>query len=98
MHDRGIFFATGSSAGFSLAALLEFLRHVNIGSGLALAGSLASTALAWYITRRSEMIRAQIERQHLLRQAARDEDLADALAAIRRQQIQETTQRAAARD
>lgn len=93
MHDRGIFFATGSSAGFSFAALVEFLRHVNVGSALALAGSIASTTLAWYITRRSEMIRADIERQHQLRQAARDEDLADALAAIRRHQLQDSVEK-----
>ncbi len=94
MHDRGILFATGSSAGFSFAAFVEFLKHVNAGSALALVGSIASTALAWYITRRTEMVQAEIERQHQLRQAARDEDLADALAAIRKHQIQDSTERA----
>jgi hypothetical protein len=93
MHDRGILFATGTSAGFSFAALMEFLRQVNVGSAVALIGSITSTALAWYITRRSEMIRADIERQHQVRQAARDEDLADALAAIRRHQIKDSAER-----
>jgi hypothetical protein len=93
MHHRGILFATGTSAGFSFAALMEFLRQVNVGSAIALFGSIVSTALAWYITRRSELIRADIEHQHLLRQAARDEDLADALAAIRKHQIKDTVER-----
>jgi hypothetical protein len=93
MHDRGILFATGTSAGFSFAALMEFLRQVNMGSAVALIGSITSTALAWYITRRSEMIRADIERQHQVRQAARDEDLADTLAAIRRHQIKDSAER-----
>jgi hypothetical protein len=93
MQDRGIFFATGTSAGFSFAALMEFLRQVNVGSALALIGSIASTVAAWYITRRSEMIRADIERQHHLRQAARDEDMADALAAIRKHQIKDSAER-----
>ncbi len=93
MHDRGILFATGSSTGFSLAAFVEFLIHVNMGSALALFGSIASTALAWYITRRTELVRAEIEHQHQLRQAARDEDLADALAEIRKHQIQESVEK-----
>jgi hypothetical protein len=93
MHDRGILFATGTSAGFSFAALMEFLRQVNVGSAIALIGSITSTALAWYITRRSEMIRADIEHQHQLRQAARDEDLADTLAAIRKHQIKDSAGR-----
>jgi hypothetical protein len=93
MHDRGILFATGTSAGFSFAALMEFLRQLNLGSAIALVGSITSTALAWYITRRTEMTRADIERQHQIRQAARDEDLADALAAIRMHQIKDTAER-----
>ena len=32
MHDRGILFATGSSTGFSFAALVEFLEPGNMGS------------------------------------------------------------------
>ncbi len=93
MHDRNILFVIGSSTGFSVAAFVEFLRHVNMGSALALIGSIVSTGLAWYITRRTELVRAEIERQHQLRQAARDEDLADALAAIRKHQIKDTAER-----
>lgn len=93
MHDRGLLFATHTSAAFSFAALMAFLRQVNAGSAIALIGSITSTALAWYITHRSEMIRADIERHHQVRQAARDEDLADALAAIRKHQIKDSTAR-----
>lgn len=75
----GAVLAAGSSAGFSAAALWEFLREVNWGSTIALVGSVASTAVAYYISRRAELTRAEIERQHLVRQAARDEDLADVL-------------------
>ncbi len=89
MHDRGLVYAAGSSAGFSFAALIEFLRSVNWSSALALAGSIASTLVARHITHRPQLARAEIERQHELRQAKRDLDLADALAAIREHQIEE---------
>jgi hypothetical protein len=82
-------YAAGSSAGFSFAALIEFLRSVNWSSALALAGSIASRLVACHITHRSQLARAEIEREHQLRQAKRDEDLADTLAAIRKHQIEE---------
>lgn len=77
--DRGLVIASGSSAGFALTAFWEFARQVNWANALTLFGSVASTAVAIYIARRADLTRAEIDRQHQLRQARRDEDLADLL-------------------
>ena len=83
LHDRGVLLASGSSAAFAGGALWEFMRRVDWPSAIALVGSIASTAVAWYISRRAELTRAEIERERLLRQAQRDEQFADLLNELR---------------
>lgn len=78
MHSpKSLVFAVGSSAGFSLAALVEVLHRVDWTSVCSLAGSVISTGIGLYIAHRQELSRAALQRQHDERQAARDEKLAD---------------------
>ena len=90
MHSRALIFGASTSAGFSATALIEFLRRVDWVSLVAFVGSIVSTAVGIWIARRSELTRAEIERVHQLRQAERDEQLADVLAELKIHQIKES--------
>ena len=81
-NHRTILMATGSSGGFSFAALVEFLRAMNWPNFLTFVGSVISTAIALYISARS----AKREQDHLDRQQRTADDLAELLARTKVQQ------------
>lgn len=91
--SRPLVFASSTSTGFSLVALVEYARHVDWTSLLALAGSVISTGIGWYIAHRNELLRAKVERDHIERQAVRDEQLADLITAMKIEQTLATERR-----
>ena len=88
---RSTIFATGTSTGFSLTALGNMLAHTDWVSVISLVGSIAATAIGWYLSRRAEIARATIELERERRQAQRDEMLADAVAALKVKQLASET-------
>jgi hypothetical protein len=85
---RPTLFATGASSGFSLTALGGVLTHTNWVSILSFIGSATATGVSWYLSRRYEIARAELELKHIEAQAERDEKVADALADLRVRKIQ----------
>lgn len=83
MHShRALVASFGASSGFSAAALWEWARSPSAASALAFVGSIASTIYAWFLARRQDAARAQLEIERIKRDTEREQRVADAIAAI----------------
>jgi hypothetical protein len=81
MHHRALFASFGASSGFSGAALWEWARSPSAASALAFVGSVASTVFAWFLARRQDAARAQLDLDRMRRDEEREQRIADAVAA-----------------
>lgn len=82
MHRSGSI-CFGAAGGFTLTALADFVARVDWISLIGLVGSITSTVIAWYIARRQELARTEVQVEHMRRQAKRDELLEDLAAELK---------------
>jgi len=75
-----LYATTGAAGGFSLTALLEWARNPSTVGAIVTLGSALSTALGWYLARRAEIARANLETEKERRAMEREQKFLDAIA------------------
>ena len=88
MYHRMSHALFGVSTALSGATVLELLRGVNWVAALPAAGSIIAAVVSWILARRSEITRQTIELEHAVKQAKRDEQLAELLHELKVRQIE----------